>query len=255
MGQNFLYINPIMAEKLGIEDLDWVWVESRTSKIRVQCKLSNATELNTVWTWNGMGKMAGAWNLDENADEAKKGFLLNHLIAEELNAADGAGLVDDVGVQAHLADVVEQRGERGQRAVHQTSNRESDLLGDTEQQPELRARERARDGDHHTVRIDDKAEERDAMRRRLKDLDSDPEQVKREYESRVLEPRVEVPGFRVAQYIRPLEDVGGDVVWHRRYEDGATKRSTVRASFRIEKPSSLPLVSPASTSSKALRTA
>jgi sigma-B regulation protein RsbU (phosphoserine phosphatase) len=75
---------------------------------------------------------------------------------------------------------------------------------------------------HHTVRIDDKAEERDAMRRRLRGLDTDPEQVEREYRSRVLEPRIEVPGFRAARHIRPLEEVGGDVVWHRRYEDGTT---------------------------------
>jgi serine phosphatase RsbU (regulator of sigma subunit) len=75
---------------------------------------------------------------------------------------------------------------------------------------------------HHTVRIDDKAEEREDMRRRLRALELDPEQVKREYTNRVLQPRVEVPGFRVAQYVEPLEDVGGDVLWHRRYEDGTT---------------------------------
>ena len=75
---------------------------------------------------------------------------------------------------------------------------------------------------HHTVRIDDKAEEREDMRRRLRDLELDPEQVKREYTSRVLKPRVDVPGFRVAQYVEPLEDVGGDVLWHQEYEDGTT---------------------------------
>ncbi|MFT6108284.1 MAG: hypothetical protein ACJA2W_001195 [Planctomycetota bacterium] len=75
---------------------------------------------------------------------------------------------------------------------------------------------------HHTVRVDDKAEEREDMRRRMKALELDPEQVKREYTSRVLEPRIGVPGFRVAQYAKPLEDVGGDVLWHRQYEDGTT---------------------------------
>ena len=45
----------------------------------------------TVWTWNAIGKRAGAWALDENAPEVKKGFLLNHLI-HELLPAKGDGL-------------------------------------------------------------------------------------------------------------------------------------------------------------------
>jgi sigma-B regulation protein RsbU (phosphoserine phosphatase) len=75
---------------------------------------------------------------------------------------------------------------------------------------------------HHTVRIDDKPEEREGMRSRLRSLDDDPEQVQHEYRRRVLERSVSVPGFRVAQFLRPLEDVGGDVLWHRTYEDGTT---------------------------------
>ena len=92
-----------MAEKIGIEDLDWVWVESRTSKIRVQAKLSNATELNTVWTWNGMGKMPGAWNLDENVDEVKKSFLLNHLISEELDHNNGTRISNSDPISGQAA--------------------------------------------------------------------------------------------------------------------------------------------------------
>lgn len=75
---------------------------------------------------------------------------------------------------------------------------------------------------HHTVRIDDKPEEREGMRIRVRALDSDPEQVRREYEGRVLAPTIEVPGFRVAWFMQPLEDVGGDILWHRAYEDGTT---------------------------------
>jgi len=37
-----------------------------------------------VWTWNAIGKRAGAWNLTPDAPEANEGFLLNHLIAELL---------------------------------------------------------------------------------------------------------------------------------------------------------------------------
>jgi sulfite dehydrogenase (quinone) subunit SoeB len=43
-------------------------------------------EPGTVWTWNAIGKAAGAWNLTPHANESRKGFLLNHLISEELPA-------------------------------------------------------------------------------------------------------------------------------------------------------------------------
>jgi hypothetical protein len=42
----------------------------------------------TVWTWNAIGKRAGAWNLDDDAPESTKGFLLNHLIDELLPARE-----------------------------------------------------------------------------------------------------------------------------------------------------------------------
>ena len=46
---------------------------------------------HTVWTWNAIGKRKGAWQLDEDAPEVKKGFLLNHLI-HELLPPKGDGL-------------------------------------------------------------------------------------------------------------------------------------------------------------------
>src|SRR4029077_13692567 len=45
---------------------------------------------NTVWTWNAIGKQAGAWGLAPDAPEATSGFLLNHLIAEYLPAVPGS---------------------------------------------------------------------------------------------------------------------------------------------------------------------
>ena len=47
-------------------------------------RYSEAVEPGTVWTWNAIGKADGAWQLAPGADEARKGFLLNHLITEEL---------------------------------------------------------------------------------------------------------------------------------------------------------------------------
>jgi anaerobic selenocysteine-containing dehydrogenase len=51
--------------------------------------VSEAVEPGTVWTWNAIGKADTAWHLAPGADEAKKGFLLNHLIAELLPERDG----------------------------------------------------------------------------------------------------------------------------------------------------------------------
>ena len=47
-------------------------------------RYSEAVEPGTVWTWNAIGKSSGSWHLDPAADESKKGFLLNHLISDEL---------------------------------------------------------------------------------------------------------------------------------------------------------------------------
>lgn len=42
------------------------------------------------WTWNAIGKRKGAWKLAPNAPEFHDGFLLNHLIDEEIaRDADG----------------------------------------------------------------------------------------------------------------------------------------------------------------------
>ena len=81
---NYLYINAKTAQQQGIADGDWVWVESMWGKVRGMCRYSEAVEPGTVWTWNAIGKAAGACGLEPNANEARKGFLLNHLISEEL---------------------------------------------------------------------------------------------------------------------------------------------------------------------------
>ncbi|HET7729554.1 MAG TPA: hypothetical protein VFK48_05935, partial [Usitatibacter sp.] len=46
-------------------------------------------EPGTVWTWNAIGKASGAWALAPGADEARQGFLLNHLITDELTMKPG----------------------------------------------------------------------------------------------------------------------------------------------------------------------
>jgi hypothetical protein len=44
---------------------------------------------DTVWTWNAIGKRAGAWGIDNDSPEIKKGFLLNHLISALLPEKEG----------------------------------------------------------------------------------------------------------------------------------------------------------------------
>ena len=84
IGRNWLYMNRKVAEKMGLADKDWVWVTSHNGRIKVQLKLMDGVNPQTVWTWNAIGKRKGAWNLAPDAPEATKGFLLNHLISELL---------------------------------------------------------------------------------------------------------------------------------------------------------------------------
>jgi anaerobic selenocysteine-containing dehydrogenase len=89
---NLLYVNTNTARVAGIEDNDWIWVESQWGRVKCMAKHSEAVEPGTVWTWNAIGKAAGAWNLAPDANESQLGFLLNHLISEEL---PGAGLANE----------------------------------------------------------------------------------------------------------------------------------------------------------------
>ena len=87
---NYLFVNPKTAQSQGITDGGWMWVESQWGKVRCMCRYSEAVEPGTVWTWNAIGKSKGAWNLAPDANESQRGFLLNHLISEELPpSADG----------------------------------------------------------------------------------------------------------------------------------------------------------------------
>jgi sulfite dehydrogenase (quinone) subunit SoeA len=81
---NYLQVNLLTAKAAGIEDGGWCWVESPWGRVRCMLRYSEAVEPGTVWTWNAIGKADGAWQLAPGADEARKGFLLNHLISEEL---------------------------------------------------------------------------------------------------------------------------------------------------------------------------
>ena len=104
---NYLYVNPLLAREHDIADGDWMWVESMWGKVRCMCRYSEAVEPGTVWTWNAIGKADGAWQLAPGADESRKGFLLNHLISDQLPQGPGRTISnsDPVTGQAGWYDV------------------------------------------------------------------------------------------------------------------------------------------------------
>ncbi|MGV6847119.1 MAG: molybdopterin oxidoreductase family protein [Marinibacterium sp.] len=90
-GRNPLYIPTKLMREHDLQDGDWAKVTSPHGQIIVPVKEMAALNDNTIWTWNAIGKRKGAWALDEDAPEATKGFLLNHLI-HELLPPKGDGL-------------------------------------------------------------------------------------------------------------------------------------------------------------------
>jgi len=83
-GENPLYVPRAVWDAQGFQPGDWAWLSSAHGRIKVPVALMEALNPHTVWTWNAIGKRAGAWALDPAAPEATKGFLLNHLIHELL---------------------------------------------------------------------------------------------------------------------------------------------------------------------------
>ncbi len=86
---NYLFVSPRVGRQNGFDDGDWIWVESAHGRVRCMCRFSEAVEPGTVWTWNAIGKASGAWALEPDANESRKGFLLNHLISEEIPSGQG----------------------------------------------------------------------------------------------------------------------------------------------------------------------
>jgi len=87
--RNWLHMSRNKGGELGIKDGDWVYVTSHHGRLKVQVKLMDGVNPDTVWTWNAIGKRSGAWNLAKDAPEARTGFLLNHVISDLLPERDG----------------------------------------------------------------------------------------------------------------------------------------------------------------------
>ena len=87
-GHNPMFISAALAAAHDLAEGDWIWVTSHHGRIRVPVAVMEGVNDHTIWTWNAIGKRKGSWQLDPDAPEAKKGFLLNHLIHELLPARD-----------------------------------------------------------------------------------------------------------------------------------------------------------------------
>ncbi|MHA6264687.1 molybdopterin oxidoreductase family protein [Arenibacterium sp. CAU 1754] len=90
-GMNPLYVPTKLMRAHDLSDGDWARVTSPHGAITVPVMEMAALNENTVWTWNAIGKRKGAWELEPDAPEATRGFLLNHLI-HELLPPKGDGL-------------------------------------------------------------------------------------------------------------------------------------------------------------------
>lgn len=82
--RNPLYVPGAICNEHDLKDGDWVWVTSHHGRIKVEIARSDAVNRDTIWTWNAIGKREGAWALDRDVPEVRKGFLMNHLIHELL---------------------------------------------------------------------------------------------------------------------------------------------------------------------------
>ena len=102
--RNYMYLHPDTGTRFGIADEDWIEVSSHHGTITVQAKFAANVQPDTVWTWNAIGKRKGAWKLANNAPEAEKGFLLNHLISDITPRGDYAN-ADPVTGQAAWFDL------------------------------------------------------------------------------------------------------------------------------------------------------
>ncbi len=72
---------------------------------------------------------------------------------------------------------------------------------------------------HHNVRVDGKLEVVDRVAGQLDQL-KHPRALSREFHDRIVDRQIRVPSFEIASHFEPLEEIGGDLVWHREYPNG-----------------------------------
>ena len=90
-GHTPLYVSGEIWAQHGFQQGDWAILTSPHGRITLPVVRMDALNGRTVWTWNAIAKRRGAWALDDDAPEATKSQLLNHLI-HELLPPKGDGL-------------------------------------------------------------------------------------------------------------------------------------------------------------------
>ncbi|SEO21041.1 Anaerobic selenocysteine-containing dehydrogenase [Salinihabitans flavidus] len=90
-GHNPLYLPTKIWNEHGFRPGNWAKLTSVHGSIVVPVEHQAGLNDHTVWTWNAIGKRKGTWALSDDAPEATRGFLLNHLI-HELLPPKGDGL-------------------------------------------------------------------------------------------------------------------------------------------------------------------
>lgn len=86
---NHLFVPAPVCDAHNLHNGDWVRITSPHGSISVPIMRMNAVNPHTLWTWNAIGKRAGAWALSPDAPEAVRGFIINNLIGILLPSADG----------------------------------------------------------------------------------------------------------------------------------------------------------------------
>ena len=85
---NRLYLHRARAERLGSRTTTGPGV-SRHGRIKAQVRLMDGVNPDTCWTWNAIGKRAGAWHLTPDAPGSDESVSCNHLIDELLPEREG----------------------------------------------------------------------------------------------------------------------------------------------------------------------
>ena len=73
---------------------------------------------------------------------------------------------------------------------------------------------------HHIFWFDETQDALSLLGKRLGKMD-DPKRVIQEYQQRIIMRTIRIPRFRAARHFRPLENIGGDLLWHRDFPQGS----------------------------------
>lgn len=73
---------------------------------------------------------------------------------------------------------------------------------------------------HQAIRIDEGEDRLTLLGKSLRKLD-DPNRVTQEYQKRIIKRAIRIPRYRAARHLKPLEEIGGDLIWHREFPQGA----------------------------------